>query len=919
MTGTVLRLRSDAYYVPVPNGVWIRTTDGSFTLSGGTVATWVEKLAPLLDRGVVPAELLGALKPEQAVFVDRLLTALEQRKVLRRENAGEVGDDPRLEEFFPQQMEFLRHFAADPGAGLARARRHPLAVAGPGGRADVLTTTLMESGFGDLALLDAEPGAETRELAEDFARGGVPVRLAGPATGATAGAGGRTLIGVFGPGEESAAGEFLDRADALGQGAWAGLVRGQAMLLKGQSPGSGSACVRCAWRRLAHRAAALPPSDGLGHVPVSMAASVLAQELFRYVAVGDTGVLGEGVVVDLTRLSVWRTAVDPDPGCPGHSTHIASASAPAPARGGSGFPESVFGARCFGPLFSCAPEELPQFPLTALRVRLNPPGRSGPTGSADGPVVVAESMAEARAEAALTAVEETVPVPPGTIAGVGRDPGEALARALLRWADTALAPADAATDLVTGLKTADLAARAAGTAGVVTTAGTRRPAPTDRAAADAAPGASGTPDTATAALTAANPTTQPAPTNRATGDTSATDTGPATPADAAGAPDPATPAHTGADPSVADPATPDTTHPAPTNRATADTSATDTVPAPTPTTDAAGTSNPATPAHTGAAPSVADPATPDTTHPAPTNRATADTSATDTTPAPTNRPADDATAGNSSATDTGPKPTAHTAAHPSATDPATPDTRPAPTNQVTADTSATDTVPAPTPAPTAEAAGAPDPATPAHTAAHPSATDPATPDTRPAPTNRTTADTSATDTAPAPDPGTADAPCATDPTGAAGTAGTTDSTSATGTAGTRPGVPYTGRRDGSVRSERARGLARLADADPVVRTERHPAGVWRTLVGAPGGTVVRTGLDADQAEERALAAALALGQLDAADPGTGVVPVLTGTFPPEERTAAVAAALGLTVRTIELPPLVAADLVGVVLAPGPTA
>ncbi|MCH0541433.1 hypothetical protein I3F58_18080 [Streptomyces sp. MUM 203J] len=441
MTGTLLRLRGDAYYVPVPNGVWIRTTDGSFTLKGGTVATWVERLAPLLDRGIEPGELLAALKPEQAAFVDTLLKTLEQRKVLRWEHAEGGFDEPSAR-LFPQQAEFLRHFTPHPAAAFDRVRRHPLAVAGPVDRAAPLATALIESGFGDIMLLDTEPDADLRELADEFTRQGAPVHLRGPDADADAG---RTLTGIFPPGDEQEAWRFLDRSEHLGCGAWAGLVRGQAMLLKGQMPRSGHACVRCAWRRLAHRAVALPPSEGLGHVPVSVAATVIAQELFQYTGAGERSVLGEGVVVDLTRLSVWRTAVDPDPGCPGYAVHAGPADAadpsiPAPERRRARFPESVFGARCFGPLFSCAPERLPQFPLTALHVRINPPGRAAPTGTADGPVVVAESVAEARAEAALTAVEASLATgaEAGAVAGVGRDSAQALARAVLRWADVAL-------------------------------------------------------------------------------------------------------------------------------------------------------------------------------------------------------------------------------------------------------------------------------------------------------------------------------------------------------------------------------------------------------------------------------------------------------------------------------------------------
>ncbi|MET7640226.1 hypothetical protein [Streptomyces sp. NPDC005438] len=435
MTDSVLRLRADAYYVPVPDGVWIRTTDNSFTLNGATVATWVEKLAPLLDRGVVPDQLLAALQPGQTAFVDKLLKVLEQRKVVRWERADGLDESP-LAHVFPQQVEYLRHFTADPTDGMDRVRRHPVAVSGPADRAGPVATALVETGFCDVMLMDMAADEDLRALVKDFHHQGVPVRLSGP----DAEIAGRTLVGVFPPGAEEDAWRLLDQAETLGVGIWAGLVRGQAMLLKGQVPRSGTACVRCAWRRLAHQAVALPQPDGLGHVPVSVAATVIAQELFPYVAVNDRSVLGEGIVVDLTRLSIWRTAVDPDPGCPGHTVHagVADASATTSTGRRNRFPESIFSARCFGPLFSCTPEQLPQFPLAALRVRINPPGRTEPTGTVDGPVIVAESVADARAEAALIAAESTLPTVDDIVVGAGRDLAEALARALLRRADTTL-------------------------------------------------------------------------------------------------------------------------------------------------------------------------------------------------------------------------------------------------------------------------------------------------------------------------------------------------------------------------------------------------------------------------------------------------------------------------------------------------
>ncbi len=451
MTETLLRLRADAYYMPVRDGIWIRTTAGSFTLRGPNAAAWVQQLAPLLDGGVRPEQLYASLRPEQVDYVRKLMGALESRQVLRREPDTE---DPRLAEAFPQQMEFLRHMTPDAQAALQRVRGAQVAVVGDARRATVLAATLAETGFADIAVVGGEPDAELRELAEEYTEHGRPLRL-----GSSSGLDGRTVVGVFGADEADAAFALADRAAEAGVGAWLGVVRGQAMLLKGQLPGSGTACLRCAWRKLVHSCVALPASDGLGHTQVALAAAVLGQELFQHVATREVDRLAEGVVVDLTRLSIWRTAVDPDPGCPAADVH---ADDPAPVAREGRYPDVVFGARCFGPLVACSPKQYRQLPLTAVRLETNPPGRVAPVAHGDGPLIVAETMADARHEAALLAVRDAVAVRTGEQIDVGTDRSEALGRALLRWADTRLSDGWAPAEPGSG---GQVRARLAGLAG----------------------------------------------------------------------------------------------------------------------------------------------------------------------------------------------------------------------------------------------------------------------------------------------------------------------------------------------------------------------------------------------------------------------------------------------------------------------
>ncbi|WP_431910806.1 hypothetical protein [Micromonospora carbonacea] len=443
MSRSLLRLRADAYYVPVEDGIWIRTTDSSFTLRGRAVAGWVERLAPLLDAGVVVDDLVARLNGDQAAYVRHLLDTLEQRRVVRREPVdGTI--PPEWEAAFGQQVEYLRHFSADAGRAMAAVRASMVTVVGPADRATPLAAALLDVGFADVTLSDARPSEDLLAMVDELAADATPVRLRSRVPAPA-----QHLVGVFNVDETDAAMALADRADATGAAAWLGVVRGQAMLVKAHVPGSADACLRCAWRRLVHPAVDVAPLPELGHVPVALAGAVLAQDLFRHVsgAIGSQRrPSGEGVVVDLTRLSVWRTPADPDPTCPrcaGWTGGSGADPGPTAAAGPAPFPEAtepterladrLLGARCFGPVTSCGPEALPQVPLAAVRPRLNPVGRPGPLGSAEGPVVVAEDLPGARTEAMLYAVEQELRRDDDAAVGAGFDERQALGRALRHW------------------------------------------------------------------------------------------------------------------------------------------------------------------------------------------------------------------------------------------------------------------------------------------------------------------------------------------------------------------------------------------------------------------------------------------------------------------------------------------------------
>lgn len=73
------RLRDDVYFAPVSDGVAWLSGSGSLKLSGASVATVVERLAPLLDGRNTLEDLTSSLSAEHREMVTNLITLLVER------------------------------------------------------------------------------------------------------------------------------------------------------------------------------------------------------------------------------------------------------------------------------------------------------------------------------------------------------------------------------------------------------------------------------------------------------------------------------------------------------------------------------------------------------------------------------------------------------------------------------------------------------------------------------------------------------------------------------------------------------------------------------------------------------------------------------------------------------------------------
>ncbi len=77
------KLKSDTFFIPVDEGVYVRNNEKSFTIKGKTLATWLERLAPALDGQHDLQDLCEALPREKRQVIEHLVLKLAEQGCIK--------------------------------------------------------------------------------------------------------------------------------------------------------------------------------------------------------------------------------------------------------------------------------------------------------------------------------------------------------------------------------------------------------------------------------------------------------------------------------------------------------------------------------------------------------------------------------------------------------------------------------------------------------------------------------------------------------------------------------------------------------------------------------------------------------------------------------------------------------------------
>jgi bacteriocin biosynthesis cyclodehydratase domain-containing protein len=172
----------DSIFLPTEaGGVYFRSRDGVFTLSGKETYELVSELVPRFTGKQTVAELCEDLEPQKRGAARKLIaTLLEKRIVIN--HVEEISDlSQAVRDRFATQIEFIEHYADNPLQRFTLFRRSRILLAGSGMPLRILALSLARNGLEKIILdgrsAQIECDEEFSALVKEFGTGEIPLTV----------------------------------------------------------------------------------------------------------------------------------------------------------------------------------------------------------------------------------------------------------------------------------------------------------------------------------------------------------------------------------------------------------------------------------------------------------------------------------------------------------------------------------------------------------------------------------------------------------------------------------------------------------------------------------------------------------------------------------------------------------------------
>jgi hypothetical protein len=124
-------LARDAYFAPVPDGVYWLTNRGPVTLTGRSIAEWIDRLAPFLDGQRSLAELVAHLPLDRGAFVSQIVRTLHEQGLVKDVSVRRTPQDAVIAPH-AAQVHFIDYFVDSALVRFLRYRNRRTVMIGAG-------------------------------------------------------------------------------------------------------------------------------------------------------------------------------------------------------------------------------------------------------------------------------------------------------------------------------------------------------------------------------------------------------------------------------------------------------------------------------------------------------------------------------------------------------------------------------------------------------------------------------------------------------------------------------------------------------------------------------------------------------------------------------------------------------------------
>lgn len=154
MTSMQPKLKSDTFYIPVADGVYLRNNQGSYKIKGKAMYRWIEKLAPYLDGQHTLEEITDGLDEDRRAMVTGLVTILLDNHFLKdtSHDLPHTLSSFEMETYAPE-IAFIDSFGDSAASRFERFRARQVLVIGSGLTLTGLVHACLKSGLRQVTVI----------------------------------------------------------------------------------------------------------------------------------------------------------------------------------------------------------------------------------------------------------------------------------------------------------------------------------------------------------------------------------------------------------------------------------------------------------------------------------------------------------------------------------------------------------------------------------------------------------------------------------------------------------------------------------------------------------------------------------------------------------------------------------------------